>query len=177
MKKITRKVRVGLLVILVAGIVVVAFNNSYLSNGVGEREQGLMEAATFGDRSKVSELIRTGANVDAKAHSPFNLGRSSVDDGLTPLFYAVSNRKTEVVRLLLENGANPNIATDADNVPLLIAASSGDPEIVSLLLKYKASPDHQNSVGDTPISLARRRAEHSPEHREVVRLLMTAGAR
>lgn len=180
MKKSTKKFGLKAVLLIAAGVAVVALIGFYLRNGVGRHDERLAEAATFGDVGKVSQLISAGANVNAKSHSPITISlpkQADTDDGLTPLFYAVSNRKTEVARFLLEHGADPNIATDAGNVPLLIAAASGDTTMVGLLLKHGAKPGYKNAAGDTPLKRAQKGAQRDPRYQEVVRMLTAAGAK
>ena len=52
----------------------------------------------------------------------------------TALHIAVRNDKPDCVRVLLENGANPNIANSKGLTPIHIAAASGKREMVQLIL-------------------------------------------
>ena len=57
------------------------------------------------------------------------------------LYIAVDDNKTEVVKLLLEAGADPNKvgSADPDNTPLSIARRNEDnPELVELLIEAGA---------------------------------------
>ena len=54
----------------------------------------------------------------------------------TPLMLAVQSKKSEVVRLLLNHGGNPNVYSERFSA-LAIAAYHGHLEIVQLLLKHK----------------------------------------
>lgn len=80
--------------------------------------------------NEIEDLIQSGMNLDAKD-----------ENGLTALHYAVESGKLEIVKLLLENKANPNIGDNDMVTPYNIGKSySGLEDIVELLLKYGADP-------------------------------------
>ena len=54
------------------------------------------------------------------------------------LIYASYGGNTEIVRLLLDNGADPNIRNDYGMTALIAASSRGHNEIVKLLLERDA---------------------------------------
>ena len=68
------------------------------------------------------------------------------------LYYALESGLDEVVRILLENGADPNVGKGEHGYAIHIAAMSRSEEIVSLLLKYKANVN--NIAGCTGTALA-----------------------
>jgi ankyrin repeat protein len=73
------------------------------------------------------------------------------------LLVAVADGKTDLVKLLLERGANAAHATK-DGISTLIAAALFDPgstEIVEMLLAKGANPDHKY-YGKTAHSLAKK---------------------
>jgi ankyrin repeat protein len=55
-------------------------------------------------------------------------------DGNTPLIYAVVNRRADNVELLLDRGADPNLANNGGGTPLAYAAESNQKEIEQMLL-------------------------------------------
>lgn len=65
--------------------------------------------------------------------------------GETPLTFAVHVGYVDMIRFLLENGADPNLKNDDDETPLVIVTNSHEREnkleILNLLLKHGADPD------------------------------------
>ena len=90
-------------------------------------------------------------------------------DGITALCIASAAGHNEVVRLLLENGANVNVkATEMHFTPLWSASSEGHTEIVKLLLDNGADIEiRANNI--TPLEIAK-----SGGHKQIVELLEKA---
>ncbi|KAH9232422.1 hypothetical protein K456DRAFT_1838741, partial [Colletotrichum gloeosporioides 23] len=68
-------------------------------------------------------MLQNGAAVNATSQ-----------EGITPLFIAVSQGKLDFVKLLLQHGADPNLASKGGCRPLLIAARNGNEPITEALL-------------------------------------------
>jgi ankyrin repeat protein len=96
-------------------------------------------------------------------------------DGWTPLNIAVVTGQTEIVKLLLSNGAKVpsySMRTIEDIPPPLIHASiEGYGDIVKMLLDNHADPEVTNHKRKTPLMLA---AEAG--HRDAVNYLLYKGA-
>lgn len=88
-----------------------------------ERPSLLHHAVSCGDSKIVSYLLKLDAPVDFRDA-----------DGYTPLFWAIFAKKIEIVKLLLENGANPNFLTSQNETPLMFAAQNDFKEAVETLL-------------------------------------------
>ena len=91
--------------------------------------------------------------------------KTGIDDrnneGLTPLLISVSRLNFGVSDLLLEFGANPNLARVKDgNTPLHIAAENGVTWLGENLLKYGANINAKNHDGLTPLMLAIGQQHH-----------------
>ena len=87
----------------------------------------VMTAVLYSDREAVAQLLDVGRWVD-KPDS----------NGLTPLMAAVLGRDPDMVRLLLERGADPNLQAPGGEVALEMARANGDGASESLLLKAGA---------------------------------------
>jgi ankyrin repeat protein len=61
--------------------------------------------------------------------------------------YAAWGGETEIVRLLIDAGADPNIADEFGNTALIFAATTSNDEAISLLLDAGAEPDVENNFG------------------------------
>ena len=94
--------------------------------------------------------------------------------GTTALAEAASSGCTAEARLLLQHGADPNLAGDDGNSPLIAAAmASGDAGrgVAALLLDAEAEIDHQSEEGATALMMACNNSNV-----EVARLLLERGA-
>ena len=95
------------------------------------------------------------------------------DDGETPLSDTIySNGHSEegvvdMVRRLLEHGADPNAAArNSHATPLHLASYRGWLEVARLLHKYGANVDEKDTKGKTPFQIASEKGYH-----EIARLL------
>jgi len=131
--------------------------------------QKLIAAVVANDLQGVKEQIRGGADLEAKA--PILNG---FDDGHTPLLIAARNGNLEMVKELLQAGANPN-ATDTIfvAVPLHKATYHGYAEVTKVLAKHPGVDlDFQGpSNGYTPLHDA---LWHG--YKDCARVLVEAGA-
>lgn len=87
----------------------------------------LQAAISYGQRPLIEKLIAAGANVNAKSSSG------------TILMYAAS--RPDLLKLLLDNKADPNLAADDGSTALDRAARAGSLESLKLLLEAGARVD------------------------------------
>ena len=106
----------------------------------------IINAAYRGDEKAVMEILKAGCDKDI---------RDSV--GATALHVAVYNTNTQVLKLLLDYGFDPN-ATITKNgcTPLHNAVTANNPAAVRILLQYGADPDIKDFNGSTPLDRARK---------------------
>ncbi|TYJ11146.1 hypothetical protein E1A91_A11G255000v1 [Gossypium mustelinum] len=96
----------------------------------------------------------------------------SVDSrGQTLLHIAITQRRPDIVRLLLEFEPDVEFRCQSDSTPLGAAASCGEELIVELLLAHNASTERCESSRWGPVHLAA-----DGGHVEVLRLLLLKGA-
>jgi ankyrin repeat protein len=119
-------------------------------------------AATIGDETRVRQLL---------AEDP-SLANQADPCRRRPLSGATAGGHTDIVRLLLEHGADPNAkeAICLGGLSLRTAASMGNRDIVRLLLDHGAVPSHWvDSSGDAMF------AAHHGGHHEIVQMLYAYG--
>ncbi len=123
--------------------------------------EGLFESAANGRASEVDELVKAGAELEARDVN-----------GRTPLIVAAFRRDTAVARALLEAGANPNALDFQSYDALTIAAVADDAAMVKLLLGAGANPRAITSPYSGTALIAAAHLGHAP----VVELLLSARA-
>jgi ankyrin repeat protein len=183
----------------------------------------MLLAARTGNLNEIQTMVSTGAdvNVDFPSYTPlsgasFNghkevaeyliehgatLDSTNFIGGSTPLYWAVRGDSKEVIKLLLDKGANVNIVTsegrlislvrseaalqllldkgatlnvpDDKRPPLHVAAYRGNLEVAKALLAHGAQPNLHNSWGATPLHEAVR---SELDNHEMVKLLILHGA-
>jgi ankyrin repeat protein len=117
--------------------------NSFASDGF----QPLGLACFFGHRETAERLIKLGAAVNAPSNNA---------QGYSPLQLAVVAAHGDIVLLLLENNANPNVREKQElATPLHAAAQKGDAKIILTLLYNGADLSLRNRQGKLPIDLAK----------------------
>jgi ankyrin repeat protein len=69
-------------------------------------------------------------------------------NGATLLFFAVERNNYNIAKLLLENGADPNICNhkERNESPLYQAITNKNYKMVKLLIKYKADYNHRLTI-------------------------------
>ncbi|XP_030741067.2 ankyrin repeat, SAM and basic leucine zipper domain-containing protein 1 [Echinops telfairi] len=129
-----------------------------------EKNEMFKKALTTGDTSLVEELLNAGISVD-----------SSFRYGWTPLMFAASIANVNLVRVLLNRGANASFEKDKQTVLMTACSARGSQEqiikCVELLLSRNADPNVACRRQMTPIMYAARGG-----HPQVVALLVAHGA-
>ena len=104
----------------------------------------LMWAARSGAVDAIAVLLDAGADPNARdAHHHW-----------TPLLHALHRQQPAAVRLLLERGADPGMATPAGVTPLMMAADDPEPSNVEQLLASGADPRVLGPGGRTALTQA-----------------------
>lgn len=124
-------------------------------------DERLLASAYAGNLGVVRKILGAGANPNMRRQ-----------DGATPLMLASEEGHTEVVRALLEHGADANAArTDIGARALLFASQNGHLEIAKLLLQRGADVKAKANDGKTALMAA-----SLDGHVEIARLLIEKGA-
>ena len=151
------------LALFVIGIVAFLAIGAYLFYYafIGTPENRLIYAASNGDIETIQVLLQRRVSINARDSKL----------GVTTLMSAVENHQTEVVRLLLNDGANVNIQDVRGNTALMGASLKGETAIVSDLLKQGAKVNIENDDAETAIFYAVVNGRT-----DIIKLLIESGA-
>ena len=197
----TRIVIVGLLLLAACCAMAISSTEAQVAPTSDDIEsyRGLHRAAHEGAAIAIRELVRAGADLEARDRA-----------GRTPLHVAVFASKHEAVRTLAEAGAdldaledraydvvtiaavaddldmldlclrlgaNPgNITSPYDGTALIAGAHLGHHDVVKRLIEGGAPLDHVNNLNWTALIEAVVLGDGGPDHIETVRALIEAGA-
>ena len=117
-------------------------------------------AAFFGHRAIVEFLLKNGADVKTAARNA---------QKVTALHGAVARRDLQIVKMLLDAGADPNARQERGFAPLHDAAANGHAALVDLLLQHGARAGAKADDGRTPADMATERG-----HKEIAEKLKKA---
>lgn len=158
----------------------------------------LHAAAARNDRALIEALLKQGARVDARDSSErtallvatqanaIDAARALIDAGAnvnakdniqdSPYLYAAAEGRLEILRMTLKAGADLESVNRYGGTALIPAAHHGHPDIVRELLKTQIAIDHVNRLGWTALLETIILSDGGPTHREILELLVDAGA-
>nr|QBK92095.1 MAG: ankyrin repeat protein [Pithovirus LCPAC304] len=134
-----------------------------------DAQEKFLECARLGHTECIESSLQLG--IDPNFQNKF---------GETALLWAASYRHRDIVRLLLEYGAKPDIRSVTGRTALGVSIehdrlrwewSPGDIRIIALLLEHGANPDISNKLGNTALINASHVADI-----DIVRLLLEHNA-
>src|ERR1700761_3350581 len=103
-------------------------------------------ACYFGQLEVARYLILKGADVNLPSNNGFNV---------FPIHSAAAGNYTDIVRILIENGAQVNVRQQAGATPLHSAAQNGNLELLIMLLENGAETNVRMEGGKMPADLAK----------------------
>ena len=124
--------------------------------------EALAQAIRMGNAGAAREALARGAPID---------GAPGDVQHWRPLILSIHRRQPELVRLLLEQGADPNITSRAGEPALVLSIRTGNKAVVRRLLEAGASPESRAVGGYTALMEAARLG-----HAAIARDLLRAGA-
>lgn len=100
-------------------------NISSIDTKNAHNDQLLHVASVNNDKESVEELLKAGADINAKG-----------ENGFTPLHYAVEQGNYNIVNLLIYFGANKSVKNEFNETALDLAVNLDESEIEKFLKKY-----------------------------------------
>jgi ankyrin repeat protein len=133
-----------------------------LGQALNTSSHDFIEAVRKSDGDKIMEVF--GKN-------PKGIVDTKDDDGNTGLIIAISRSDEQWTALLLNKGADPNLAGKGGDTPLIAAARVGFEPAMEWLIGLGAQVDKPNKMGETPLIIAVQQ-----RNLPIVRLLLKQGA-
>ncbi|MGF1556022.1 ankyrin repeat domain-containing protein [Paucihalobacter sp.] len=146
------------------------------SNGFSFAQRNIFDVARFGSVSDIEVLIKinpdTINSINETGYLPITLacysGSEEVaiylakrtkninhnDSNGTALMAAVFKNRPAIVKVLLEKGANPNLADSNGTTPLHYAVMSENYDLVKMLIGYNADKYKMNNKGKSAFDYA-----------------------
>lgn len=106
----------------------------------------LLQACKNNKKSVVQTFLKRGG-IDVNKRD---------ESGNTPLIYVCMKNARDLVKLLLDNGADASLGNNQDRMPLHFAAETGNSEIISLLTAAGADVNCTDRNGVTPLMVMAR---------------------
>lgn len=114
---------------------------------VGNEQEDLWDACISGNLKKANKSISKGANVNA-------LDTRKNKSGRRPLNWAAFYGHSEIVKLLLDNGADIDGQNNTGFTPVHHAVENNKKDLVILLIAAKADVSIANKRGEKPLDTA-----------------------
>src|SRR5687768_7878684 len=103
-------------------------------------------------------IVETGEMGELEAVLPRADINARNEHGMTALMRAAYHGRVQMVRVLLDHGADPNISRNDNFTALSLAAFFGHAEIVDILMRHGANSDVATRFGTSPYIWAKARS-------------------
>ncbi len=133
-KQMFRKLRLTCYLLLMFGVSVLK----------AQQIEDFILACKTGNMKVVKRTLKDNFDINAKV----------IDDGTTALMLASAEGQAEVVKFLIENGANINASKRYGYTPLMLAIKKNQAAIVQLLIENGADIHAKNELDETPLLIA-----------------------
>lgn len=153
----TRTLLVGLLVSCMLCIMPAGCTSAPTAPPTTGEIKQFYRACESGDLKTVKELLDTRANAQL-------IDATLAKYGDSPLHWAVDNKHLDIVKLLIEHGADVNVSDELGMTPVHLAASNGSAEIAKLLVDNGADIMARTTVDPLSISAGLSRYGDTPLH-------------
>ena len=110
-------------------------------------EKDLLDAVNVGNIIEVQQILNQGISPNAEV------------DGWTALEKASVRNQRNVIKILIEAGANPNRGDEDGMSPLHLSCKDGHVDSADALMKYGASHDKGDKSGYTPLHHAAKKGQ------------------
>lgn len=134
-------------------------SDSFIENSPDSPNQQLASAVKYCNAKEVRAVLASGADPNCRKR------------GTPVTTIAAGRNQSNVLRTLLEHGANPHLCDDQGSTSLHMACRCGHNQAVRLLVEHGAPLDAQDVMGWTPLHSAINK-----DHFRAAALLLRAGA-
>lgn len=175
------------LFVVIAAVALSIINRVFSLKPALSPRSPLAQAVFDGDTDRVKTLLSEGVDANSEMNVTYQIapdgnisatfevpmvGATQQQVGMSVLACAAMLGSTEILRLLLDKGADVNSKDKYGQTPLILAAWQGDVECVRLLLHKRADLTARDRAGKTALMWAQREG-----HNAVQDVLKGAGAK
>lgn len=103
--------------------------------------------------TRLMDMVDVGAAVEAKKAIAKGADVNKIHHGRYPLYLAIRNSSSGMVKLLLQHGADSNLVNHEDfgKTPLMYAVEKGDMKIIKILVEHGADVNARDVEGETAL--------------------------
>jgi len=122
--------------------------NNLLYSQLTKKEDKFIALAANGELNKVRNYLKKGIDINARNKAKW-----------TALAYACKYNHNEVIKLLVDSGANVNQTVNVGSTPLQIALNNDNTEIAEYLISHNADIDIKDIMGMTALAWSAKQGD------------------